>query len=143
MYPACRAPRQLASERVRDLSPVQLQSIGAASRDERPDLVLRPCTENLVGPFAFQEQSTRHPRRMNARLRNSPPWRRPSWSMPWPTPSDRCHSTATPSWASPLDAWNRACGGIRSSLSPCTSKIGGGGLLSANKASDLGAGGRT
>ena len=34
---------------------------------------------------------------------NSPPWRRPSWSMPWPMPCDRCHSTGTPSAASPLD----------------------------------------
>ena len=27
-----------------------------------------------------------------ARARNSPPWRRPSWSMPWPTPGEMCHS---------------------------------------------------
>ena len=39
--------------------------------------------------------------RAKRRARNSPPWRRPSWSMPWPTPADRCHSTETPSAARP------------------------------------------
>src|SRR3981189_3022903 len=46
------------------------------------------------------------------RARNSPPWRRPSWSMPWPTPFDICHSTGTSSEASPLVAWNSDSGGM-------------------------------
>ncbi len=33
-----------------------------------------------------------------------------------------CHSTGTPSAASPLVAWNRACGGMRSSRSPWMSR---------------------
>ena len=36
------------------------------------------------------------------RARNSPPCRSPSWSMPWPMPCDRCHSTGMSSAARPL-----------------------------------------
>ena len=69
------------------------------------------------------------------RARNSPPWRRPSPSMPWPTPADRCHSTGTSSAASVSVAWNSAWTGMRSSRSPWMSRTGGRDLISA--ASDL------
>src|SRR5262245_22804953 len=42
--------------------------------------------------------------RRNRRARNSPPWRKPSGSMPWPSPADRCHSTGMSSLASPCAA---------------------------------------
>jgi light-regulated signal transduction histidine kinase (bacteriophytochrome) len=62
----------------------------------------------------------RLPRIVEVPRRNSPPWRNPSGSMPWPMPYDMCHSTGMPSEASPPAARKSACAGMRSSRSPIT-----------------------
>ena len=55
------------------------------------------------------------------RARNSAPCRRPSWSMPWPTPPAILPTGTSTS----TRAWNNACTGSRWSWSPWTGDAGG------------------
>jgi len=51
----------------------------------------------------------------SAWARNRPPWRKPPASMPWPTPSDRCHWAGIEAPASASAAMNIASNGMSGS----------------------------